>query len=118
LTKAVNLSPFNAQFLSELGNFHQNARDWGRAMNLFEQAIASLPMDARGGNTFLQRRALRGKAFILVELKRLDEADKLHRLCLEMDPNDDKALQELEYIAHLKFAPKEPSQKSGEGGSP
>jgi tetratricopeptide (TPR) repeat protein len=112
LTKAVELSPFSPQFLCELGNFYQNARDWGRAMELYEQAAANLPMDARGGNTFLQRRTLRGKAFILVELKRLDEAEKLHRRCLEMDPNDDKALRELEYIARLRFAAKEPSQKS------
>lgn len=40
--------------------------------------------------------------YALVELKRLDEAEKMYRQCLELDKNDSKASNELRYIQNLK----------------
>jgi Flp pilus assembly protein TadD len=44
-------------------------------------------------------RAWRGKAYCLVEQGHLDEAEQLYHKCLELDPNDSKAKNELKYIA-------------------
>lgn len=44
----------------------------------------------------------RGRGFALTELGRLDEAEAAYNEALKIDPNDDRAKHELEYIAHLK----------------
>ena len=102
LFKAVELSPKNPQFLCELANIYQDRREWAKAMELYERAAGSAPILETDGDTFFQRRAMRGKAFILVELQKLDEAEKLYRRCLELDPKDSSATNELQYIAGLR----------------
>jgi len=42
--------------------------------------------------------AWRGQGYCLVELGRFDEAEKLYKKCLALDPSDKKAKGELEYI--------------------
>ena len=102
LTRAMALSPFNSQFLSELGNLYQSRRDWTKALDRYKQAAEHAALlDADGGSKW-QRRALRGQAFVLVEQGKLDEAEKLHRRCLELDPQDEGAANELRYIAGLR----------------
>ncbi|MDD5583455.1 MAG: tetratricopeptide repeat protein [Candidatus Omnitrophica bacterium] len=46
--------------------------------------------------------ALRGAGFALTELNRLAEAETLYKKSLELEPGNDIALHELEYIKHLK----------------
>jgi tetratricopeptide (TPR) repeat protein len=46
--------------------------------------------------------ALRGAGFALTELNRLPEAEALYKKSLEFEPNNDIALNELEYLKHLK----------------
>ncbi len=43
-------------------------------------------------------RALRGTAYVDVELGRLDDAEALYVRCLALDPNDAKAAGELRYV--------------------
>jgi tetratricopeptide (TPR) repeat protein len=104
LEKAVELSPFNSGYLSELANVYQSTRHWPEAMELYERAekSANAPVYKPGGDTSLQRRALRGMAFVLVELGNLDDAERLHRQCLELDAQDRTALHELQYIEQLR----------------
>jgi len=102
LAKALELSPNNPRFLCELGNIYQNRRDWAKAMELYERAADHAAVFDQKGDTFLQRRALRGEGFVLVELGRLDEAEKRYRRCLELDPNDRTAAGELRYITDLR----------------
>jgi len=45
---------------------------------------------------------MRGVGFALIELNRLDEAEQKYRLCLEIDPQDSIAMNELRYIEKLR----------------
>jgi Flp pilus assembly protein TadD len=47
-------------------------------------------------------RARRGLGYVLVELGKLDEAEKKYQQCLVDDPKDRKAAAELEYVRGLK----------------
>jgi hypothetical protein len=40
--------------------------------------------------------------YVLVELRRLDEAEKKYEQCLKENPKDKKAAAELEYVRRLK----------------
>lgn len=98
LEKALALSPWNWQFLVELGHVHQARHDWQAAMKAFSEALdhASLgtPEDLVGRKT----RALRGLGFSLIELGRLDEAEAKFRAALELDPSDERSKNELLFI--------------------
>jgi tetratricopeptide (TPR) repeat protein len=102
LSKAVELSPNNPQFLCELANLFQSQHEWTKTMELYERAADSAPIFDGKGGTFYQRRALRGKAYVLVEIHKIDEAKKLYQRCLELDPKDRTATDELQYIADLR----------------
>ncbi len=106
LRKAVELSPSNAQFLSELGNLYQSGKQWPQALETFDRAVegARLLSDKADHSAEL-RRALRGRGYSLIELRRLDEAEKVYAECLELDPNDRTAKGELEYIKGLRLKP-------------
>jgi tetratricopeptide (TPR) repeat protein len=47
-------------------------------------------------------RARGGLSYVLVELGKLDEAEKKYQQCLRDDPNDKKAAAGLEYVRNLK----------------
>ena len=69
------------------------------AYDLFAQAAK----DARSFSPASEKtaelgRALRGMGFTLIEKGRLDEAEKLFRECLQLNPDDGKAKSELRYI--------------------
>jgi tetratricopeptide (TPR) repeat protein len=46
--------------------------------------------------------AWRGRGFVLIELGRLDEAEEALRTSLELEPGNSIALNELQYIKHLR----------------
>jgi Flp pilus assembly protein TadD len=98
--KALALSPSNPQFLAELGATHVPDKQWDAMLETYiaaEEAVAvGSPDDLRTADL---ARALRGQGYALSELGRLDEAEALYRRCLQLDPNDEKAKGELEYIA-------------------
>jgi tetratricopeptide (TPR) repeat protein len=96
--KAVAMSPMNAQFLGELGEWYKSRRDWPQAYALFERARAAAEFSPADMKDHDQRRGMRGMGFVLIEQGRLDEAEALFRKCLEIDPNDAGAKQELQYI--------------------
>jgi tetratricopeptide (TPR) repeat protein len=47
-------------------------------------------------------RARRGIGYVLVELGKLDEAEKKYQQCLADNPKDSRAAAELEYVRNLK----------------
>ncbi len=103
LQKAVELSPSNAQFLSELGHVYQTGKQWPKSLETFDRAIEgarTLPDNTNQSGTL--RRALRGRGYALIELNRLDEAEKAYAECLELDPDDAKAKGELNYVKGLR----------------
>jgi tetratricopeptide (TPR) repeat protein len=109
LDRAVAMAPMNAQYLAELGEWHKGHREWDRAYQLFEQAEDAAAMSRPEVRNDHQRRALRGMGYVLIEQGKLDEAEKLFRKCLELDPNDQRAKTELEYIRQQRQRLKERS---------
>ncbi len=98
LEKAATLSPSDPQFLCELANWHQSCREWHEALSLYERAEEGARLLEPEGTTEAQRRALRGKGYVYTELGRFDEADKMYRACLQLDPEDEVAAGELQFV--------------------
>jgi len=99
LGKAIALSPHNSQFLAELAYVYQGEKDWGKAEETFQAAEKAArdisPPDVKNQDL---SRAWRGLGFIYTEQNKLNEAEHMYRRCLELNPNDSKALNELRYI--------------------
>jgi tetratricopeptide (TPR) repeat protein len=100
---AVALAPHNAAYRAELGQLLLKEKNWDEAAKEFKRAEA----DARvfSPTTVRNRelaRALRGQAFVMVEKKDLDGAEKMYNECLKIDPNDPVAKAELRYIAQKR----------------
>lgn len=98
LEGAVALSPMNAQFVAELGEWYKNHKDWAAAYASFERASSAAEFSPDPVKSAEKRRALRGMGFALTEQGHLDEAEKLYRECLKIESNDTNARQELDYI--------------------
>jgi tetratricopeptide (TPR) repeat protein len=102
LDKAIALAPMNSQFLGERAEWYKSRHDWDRAYAEFETASKASQFSPDQTKSFDQRRAWRGMAYSRIEQGRLDEAEALLNQCLQLDPNDDKAKTELQYIASLR----------------
>jgi Tfp pilus assembly protein PilF len=102
LARAAELSPANSQYLAEFGEWHKSRRDWAQAYAWFEKAEGAAALSPPHSQTPNRTRALRGMGFALIEQGKLDEAAKAFKKCLELDPNDAGAKQELDYIRGLR----------------
>jgi tetratricopeptide (TPR) repeat protein len=100
--RALAMAPSNSQFIGELGEWYKSRRDWNKAASLYAQAETASAFSPADSQTFDKTRALRGRAFVLVERGKLDEAEKLYRQCLTLDPEDTRSKQELQYIAEQR----------------
>ena len=102
LILALELSPWNSLYLSELGSVYKLEKNWKEAKKTFDAAeehAALSPDELKASELGLARR---GQGYVLVELGQLAEAEKKYLQCLEDDPNDKKAAAELEYVRNLK----------------
>jgi tetratricopeptide (TPR) repeat protein len=101
--RAIALAPRRAHYLSEMGELHSSGHDWPGAMGYYEQARdQATRMQPESEADSELGRALRGIAYVDVELGKLDEAEALYRRCLEIDPKDQKAQAELGYVLGQK----------------
>jgi Flp pilus assembly protein TadD len=100
--QALAMAPMNAQFLAELGEWHKGHREWDRAYALFEKALEGAIFSTPDIRSNHKTRALRGMAFVLIEQGKLDEAERRLRECLQIDPNDEHAKNELQYISEQR----------------
>jgi Flp pilus assembly protein TadD len=103
IKKALELSPSNSMYLSELGHIYHFERKWSEAADLYKQAeeYANSYSPEQSKNEELTR-AMRGIGYSLIELGKLDEAEEKYKKCLEINENDKKALNELKYIQSLR----------------
>lgn len=101
--RAIEMSPANSMYLSELGHIHHAKEEWQAAFEIFKLSVESAksysPEPVRQQEL---TRAMRGVGFSLIELGRLDEAEQQFKACLAIDPNDPMAIKEIEYIKALR----------------
>lgn len=99
LERAVALSPFTADYVSELGYTYQVQGQCDQSISTYQEAESAAQIGSDDSTkTSDLTRAWRGQGYCLVEEGRLDEAEKLYRKCLGLDPSDAKAKGEIEYI--------------------
>lgn len=105
LERAVELSPLNALYLSELGHVFQINTEWQRAMEIFlkaeDHAESFSPEELKISEL---SRAKRGIGYSLIELGDLDAAEAKYLECLALNSADTLATHELKYIKQLQAA--------------
>ncbi len=112
LQQAIALSPEYPTPWIELGSDYQTEKNWPAAMDAYQHGEdAANFLDDGDFKTEKLTRALRGKAFVLTELGRLDESEALYKRCLSMNPDDGMARHELDYIEHMR---KDQAQKTAD----
>jgi tetratricopeptide (TPR) repeat protein len=102
LQLALELSPWNSRYLSELGSIYVLEKNWAKAKEAFEKAEDQAPIAPDDSRAEVLARARRGLGYVFVELGQLAEAEKKYQECLAADPKDTKAAQELEYVRSLR----------------
>jgi len=102
LRLALELSPFNSAYLSELGHLLQSEKDWTGAKKLFKEAEEHVTFSPEERAPADLARARRGFAYCLIEEGKLNEAEAIYRKCLEADPDDKRSIGELDYIRKLR----------------
>lgn len=102
LERAVAMAPSNAQFLGELAEWYKNRKDWDTAWSLFKRADDASAVSPPDRRTPDKSRAMRGLGYILIEQGKFDDAEKIYRDCLRMNPDDDRAKKQLDYIAQQR----------------
>lgn len=106
LNQALTISPKFPTPWIELGAILQSERDWPRSQNAYRGAEnATVYVDDKLLQTQLLGSALRGQAFALRQLARLDEADVLYKRALKLNPDDSVAQGELARSEELRAAP-------------
>jgi len=104
IERAVAMAPSNAQFLGELAEWYKMHGDLDHAWDLFKQAETAASFSPNDRETFDRTRGMRGEGYILIERGKLDEAEAIYRACLRIDPNDERAKAQLQYIASHRGA--------------
>jgi tetratricopeptide (TPR) repeat protein len=102
LKHALELSPWNSHYLSELAYLTAMEKNLPEAKKLYEAAEEHAELSPDDSKAEERGRARRGIGYVLVEMGKLDEAEKKYQECLRDDPNDKKAAAELEYVRNLK----------------
>ncbi len=102
LDRALELSPANPQFLSERGYLYRASREWDKMLASNQAALEHVPLAPESLRDAERARALRGAGYALIELDRLDEAERHFRDSLKIEPKNQVALGELDYIKQLR----------------
>jgi tetratricopeptide (TPR) repeat protein len=98
LQQALKMSPFNAQYLSEMGEIYTLEKNWPKAEQLYREAEDNAPLSPAVSRADDLAKARRGLGYVLVELGKLDEAEKKYQQCVAANPSDSKAKAELQYV--------------------
>lgn len=102
LQEALKLSPFNAQYLTEMGQIYAREKNWSIAEQLYREAEDNAALSPPASRADDLAKARRGLGYVLVELGKLDEAEKKYQQCIATNPNDSKAKAELQYVREQK----------------
>ena len=103
LGSAIALSPLNSQFIAELAYTYQSQKNCSKSIATYIEASSAAELGSDDTTKTVDlTRAWRGQGYCLVEQGKLDEAEALYKKCLALDPKDNKARGELEYIKGLR----------------
>jgi Flp pilus assembly protein TadD len=102
IKQALELSPWNAHYLSEFAYLYALDKDWAKAKETYQKAEEHAQIAPDNAKAEELGRARRGLGYVFVELGELDEAEKKYQQCLKDNPHDKKAAAELEYVRELK----------------
>ena len=106
LERAVAMAPLHAHFLNELGFAYQQQRNWQKSYDTFARAADATATSEPDRVTTEKTRAWRGMGYARVEQGRYDDAEKLYRQCLQLDPDDARAKNELQYVTEQRNRPR------------
>lgn len=102
IERALEMSPVNSTYLSELGHIYQLQGNWKISLATYRDAEEyAKDFSPEEFKDLDLTRAMRGVGYNLIELGRLDEAKEKYRQCLEIDKDDERALKGIEYIQNL-----------------
>jgi tetratricopeptide (TPR) repeat protein len=103
LDKALKLSPENSQFLAELGAGYIRHKNWTKALETYQHAeVSAQTFSPAAAKDYDLARSWRGQGFVLTELGKLDEAEALYLKCLQLNPDDKRAANELKYVRNVR----------------
>jgi tetratricopeptide (TPR) repeat protein len=98
LDKALALEPDHPGLLCEKAYVLSRQKHYQEAYDLYMKAV-----DIRAWASAIQRaRSLRGAGTVLIDLGRLDEAEKVFKRSLEVEPGNKRAQGELSHIGKLR----------------
>ncbi len=95
LEKAVNLSPMNAHYLAEYAEWYKARGKWADALAAFERARSAATFSPDEVKVREEGRAIRGMAFVKIEQRKFDEAEKLLNDAIRLNPGDQRARADL-----------------------
>ena len=98
LRRATELDPTNVHYLNEYAEWWKSQRQWIKAYELFSRAALMTADQPPEGRAAIHARSLRGMGYTLIELGRLDEAERKFDESLRLEPGSRAALSELQYI--------------------
>lgn len=102
LSEAVALSPSNSMYLSEYTYTFFITKNYEEGLVWATKAEAAAQFSPEKLKKEELGRAKRNTGYALIELGRLDEAEKKYKEALKLDKNDQKAKIELDYIDQLR----------------
>jgi tetratricopeptide (TPR) repeat protein len=98
LSRGQQLEPTNPKFNFEMAQALVHSGQREKALALYE-AVKELGPHVSARDLAI---AHRGRGFVLIEMKRLDEAEEALKSSLEFEPGNEIAMNELRYIEHLR----------------
>ena len=103
LDRVLAISPYTPRALGERAQISMHRKDFAAAevdLNKMREygKMSANPADAIGYQGF----ALRGLGYIAVERKQWDKALGFYNEALKLNPNDDKAKAEIDFIRHSR----------------
>lgn len=98
LSKGQSLEPTNPKFVFEMALALVQSGRRKESLVLYDQITEITPYVSLNDLAA----AFRGRGFVLIEMGELDNAEVAFKSSLQIEPNNDVALNELQYIKHLR----------------
>jgi len=101
---ALKLAPHNSQVRAELGSLYNRKKEFSKALESYQQAERDVEFSPPEAKTLDLVRAYHGLGYAYTELGHWDDAEKAYRRALEINPNDQQSLKEIQYIQRRRTA--------------